>query len=361
MADSIKGRIVFLDYMRVFAFVSVLIGHKFEAEITTMLSASSDQALLRVIATFLYNICYGGAAGVIVFFITSGYIITHVLQSESPVEFFIKRIFRIYPLYIAAVVMEALSYYALTGSIETSLRVWIPRILLIGDFFETPHALGGVEWTLRVEIMFYLFMTILKATGILNKTTWLPLVVLTATLALYALPQIPGPTIWINGYFTLYAPFLFIGVCIYLMQTQKASAYLCVAAIIIIAAFFVKTLPVFHPTWSTFNFAIPAICIFVGAWALRSVLPDSGALRLLSSMTYSIYLFHNWLWGFILVAVEKFGSSHISVKAQTLIILFFACYMAHRAIELNAIKLGKRLTVYFSQTNKNRLNTSQAL
>ena len=99
MSENTNERIVFLDYMRVFAFISVLIGHKFEPEMTAMLSASADHALLNTVTTFLYNICYGGAAGVIVFFITSGYIITHVLQTESSPDFLIKRLFRIYPLY----------------------------------------------------------------------------------------------------------------------------------------------------------------------------------------------------------------------------------------------------------------------
>ncbi|NWB97474.1 acyltransferase [Pseudomonas gingeri] len=353
-------RIVFLDYMRVFAFLSVLIGHKFEPEITAMLSASTDNALLHTIANFFYNICYGGAAGVIVFFITSGYIITHVLQTESSPDFLIKRLFRIYPLYITALIIEAFSYYLLTGIIETSPKIWIPRVLLIGDFFKTPYALGSVEWTLRIELMFYLFMALLKATGVLGKTTWMPLILLTATLALHALPQFPAADQWLHGYFNLYAPFLFIGVCIYLLQTKKASAYLCLSVIVIIAAFFIKKLAILHPTWSTFNFAIPAILIFTSAWLGRKHLPDSRILRLLSNMTYSVYLFHNWLWSYIINLLKKHEIDYLPMKLQGVIILFFACYLAHKTIELNAIKAGKSLTVYFKSKKACPAETSQA-
>ncbi|NWD77520.1 acyltransferase [Pseudomonas gingeri] len=360
MSANANERIVFLDYMRVFAFISVLIGHKFEPEMAAMLSASTDNAVLHTIANFLYNICYGGAAGVIVFFITSGYIITHVLQTESPSDFLIKRFFRIYPLYIAAVIIEALTYYPLTGTIETSLKVLIPRTLLIGDFFDTPYALGGVEWTLRIELMFYLFMTLLKATGILGRTTWLPLVLLAATLTLYALPQIPAADQWLHGYFTLYAPFLFIGICLYLLQTKKSPAYLCLPVIIIITEFFIRELAILHPAWSVFNFAIPAILIFISAWLGRKHLPDSRALRLLSNMTYSIYLFHNWLWKIITKTLKTHEIDYLPVKLQALIVLFLVCYLAHKTIELNAIKAGKYLTVYFKKKKACPAETSQA-
>ena len=359
MSENTRDRIVFLDYMRVFAFISVLIGHKFEPEMAAMLSASADHALLNTIATFLYNICYGGAAGVIVFFITSGYIITHVLQTESSPDFLIKRLFRIYPLYIAAVIIEALTYYPFTGTIETSLKILIPRMLLIGDFFETPYALGGVEWTLRVELVFYLFMALLKATGILGRTTWLPLALLAVTLTLYALPEFPAADQWLHGYFTLYAPFLFIGICLYLLQTKKSPAYLCLPVIITITALFIKNLAILHPAWSVFNFAIPAVLIFISAWLGRKHLPDSRVLRLLSNMTYSIYLFHNWLWKIITKNLKIHEIDYLPVKIQALIVLFFVCYIAHKTIELKAIKAGRYLTVYFKKKKAYPVETSQ--
>lgn len=356
-----KGRIVFLDYMRVFAFVSVLAGHKFSEELTYILSFHADNVITHSLCSFIYNICYGGAAGVIVFFITSGYIITHVLRIESSLEFLIKRAFRIYPLYIAAVLMETVSNYAFSGYLETSIYVWIPRLLLIGDFFNTPLALSNVEWTLRIEIMFYVFMALLKCVGILEKTAWLPLVMLTSTLALYALPQIPGPEYWLHGYITLYTPFLFLGVCIYLLQAKIAPPILCIAAIIIITTFFVKKLAIFHPAWASINFAIPAVLIFMSALALNNKLPDGKLLRLLSSMTYSIYLFHNWGWNFIEIWTAKHGLELIPEKIQTLTILLVGCYITHRLIEINSIKHGKRISALVCRKFPSQIRSPEVL
>lgn len=67
-AKMSDGRIDFLDYMRVFAFVSVLIGHKFFSEISTMAADQSTHVTLRAILDFIVAASYGGAAGVVVFF-----------------------------------------------------------------------------------------------------------------------------------------------------------------------------------------------------------------------------------------------------------------------------------------------------
>ena len=147
MSQQLTGRIVFLDYMRVFAFVSVLIGHKLTPQLQAFIADGSQHATLRLFAELLYPLCMGGAAGVVVFFLTSGYIITHVLQIESPLEFMLKRFFRIYPLYMVAVILEWVMWHHLNGASFPPLTTLIPQLLLIGDFFQTPHTLAGVEWT----------------------------------------------------------------------------------------------------------------------------------------------------------------------------------------------------------------------
>ena len=107
------SRIVFLDYMRIFAFASVLIGHKFYKSLMAALSDPNiHTTLFKTLGEWLAPLCLGGAAGAVVFFLTSGYIITHVLRSEKPGEFLIKRFFRIYPLYVTAIIIEtAVNYY----------------------------------------------------------------------------------------------------------------------------------------------------------------------------------------------------------------------------------------------------------
>ena len=85
-----------------------------------------------------------------------------MLTNETAVIFIIRRVFRIYPIYIVAVFIQIM---ATNGGKFSELTILIPQILLIGDFFGTLYTLAGVEWTLRVEIIFYLFMVVIKASG----------------------------------------------------------------------------------------------------------------------------------------------------------------------------------------------------
>jgi hypothetical protein len=75
--------------------------------------------------------------------IISGFIIMHILQKEFTVEFIIKVYFRIYPLLIFVVILEFMMDYLAKGHLLPP--IWIPRLLLLGDFSDAPYALGGVE------------------------------------------------------------------------------------------------------------------------------------------------------------------------------------------------------------------------
>jgi peptidoglycan/LPS O-acetylase OafA/YrhL len=156
---------IFLDYLRVFAFISVLIGHKFYGDLAAYLQSFELSHTTMVLARMLFlNFFAMGGAGVIVFFMVSGYIILHVIQTEEVRPFLIKRFFRIYPLLILAILVE---YIFQSVNQESSLS-WLTRLgqmSLLGDFFQVPHALAGVEWTLRIEVSFYLLMALMKWIG----------------------------------------------------------------------------------------------------------------------------------------------------------------------------------------------------
>ena len=135
---SKEARIVFLDYLRIFAFSSVLIGHKFLLYFQDIATNGNVHASARLLASCLIPLFSEGGAGVVVFFLVSGYIITHVLQTERTLEFLVKRIFRIYPLYIVAVLLQYRSLSA--AGHPPDLSVLGAQLSLFGDFFR-PHQL----------------------------------------------------------------------------------------------------------------------------------------------------------------------------------------------------------------------------
>lgn len=341
MANRITDRVVFLDVMRIFAFISVLIAHKLY---DSLAFASTNEALhitVRYFAQAILPLCYGGGAGVVVFFLTSGYIITHVLQSESTPEFLLKRFFRIYPLFIVAVLMEGLFDHFLRGGVFPPLSVWVPRLLLIGDFFGTPLALGGVEWTLRLEIAFYIVMAVIKALGLFRCQKYLPIVFLIIATGVILLPAFPSAPNLPLAYQTIYSSFLLMGACVYLWETGNARKNLCIATFFILFGCFLYLLAKYQPNWKEFNYGFYAVVIFLIGWSLRYRIEDGPLIRLVSNMTFSVYLFHNWLWSYISSLVDYFGLVFIPAKVQILIVLLLVCFGLHKSVERYGLRAGK--------------------
>lgn len=351
MSELTKGRIVFLDYMRVFAFISVLIGHNFYDALDHVTSDPSIHITLRYIAEFLLPLCKGGAAGVFVFFLTSGYIITHVLQTEAPREFLLKRIFRIYPLYIFAVILEAAFSTWIDGQTLEPIKVLIPRILLIGDLFNTPYSLSGVEWTLRLEVAFYLMMSLVKVSGLINLSKTLTLTYLIIASGLYATTPFPMVVPWSFGYFNIYAPILLIGSIIYLAERDKSCRALALASIAAMMWMFFLQIAEIQPYWKESNYAIFALAIFLVAFALRYRMKDSASVRLASDLTYAIYLMHKWIWSYLAKVAGMLSLTGYFAQTAQLLMLIAICYLLHITIERFGISLGRSI-IRHSKTSR---------
>ena len=214
-------RLVFLDWLRIYAFTSVLAGHKFHEPVAR--AAQAETPWLRWPARLLWPFIEGGGVGVVVFFLISGYIITQVLQRESAPEFLLKRAFRIYPLYLVAVGIEFLILRSHGQGV--GWQTLLQQMLLVGDFFGTPYALAGVEWTLRLEILFYLLMAGLRTLGLTRMDRAGPLAI-TYVLLIAAL-QFGGPlashTAWTRGYLSLFMPFLLLGSMLWLYEKDAVN------------------------------------------------------------------------------------------------------------------------------------------
>lgn len=341
MKAHIKGRIDFLDYMRVFAFLSVLIGHTFLSSILAFSMSAENHITLRTFASLIYSVCYGGAAGVVVFFFTSGYIITYVLQSEPTKEFVIKRIFRIYPLYIFAVIIETALQHFHDGTALPPLTTLAAKFLLIGDFTETPYSLNGVEWTLRIEIMFYAFMAILKYIGMFKHIKFLPYVFIACTIYLYVSAPFPNWVEWSSGYMNLYGPFLFVGSLILLIEKNLSNRTICITSIVLIFLLFYLRTAEANPGLKETNHAIIALSIFLAGWIYKSKIHANRTIKLLSEMTFSVYLFHSWLIRYIREPVEAVISTPLISEALSFAILFLWCYLTCKLIENRGVLLGR--------------------
>lgn len=350
--NILSGRIIFLDYLRIFAFLSVLVAHKYYDILAMAANDINLHVTLRTIAQAEIPFFEAGGAGVVVFFLVSGYIITSVALKESAAIFCIRRFFRIYPLFIFAVLLEILLAHTIEGKPYPPLSTIIPRITLTGDFFGTPYALGSVEWTLRIEIYFYLVIAVLLKVGAFNKTYTLPYIFMGVIIALqyfgpYAMSY--GST---NGYISLFMPFLFVGSCIFLYEKNLANKWTLATVIFYAWYSYLSTLPYINATLYNSHFLTLAISIFFFAWFFRSKLSSSAWITYLSELTYSIYIFHNWLWKYIADFVSQLQLSYIFSQAIILLTLFLFCSTVHHLVEKYFIEMGIKIVKKYTRRDE---------
>lgn len=321
--------------------MSVLIGHKFYGHLSNIANDQNIHITLREFAKFVMPFCLGGATGVIVFFLVSGYIITQVLTKESTSSFIIKRIFRIYPLYIFAVLLEIILGHIVHGIPMPSIKTLIPQLTLTGDFFATPYTLAGVEWTLRIEILFYLLMVLLKTkVWRRDNARSLPALFFLITVLLQAFGPFATHSGWSNGYITLYMPFLFMGSIVFLLEKQLIHRNFGIFCMLYIGLSYLVLLPKINPSFSNSHAMIIACSLFAATWVLKNKFTSSFFIIFASDLTYAVYLFHNWLWGYIELLIKNFHTDNTFLLTEITFMLFAFCYFAHITVEKTGIKMG---------------------
>jgi peptidoglycan/LPS O-acetylase OafA/YrhL len=281
--------------------------------------------------------CFGGGFGVVLFFCVSGYIIRYVLETENSRDFLIKRIFRIYPLYWVAVLI---CYYLTPDASGKTVSILLIQLSLFGDLFNAPHALNGVEWTLRIEILFYILLGISKSVGLLNsKNIHLTIVLFIISLIVFILPAWPTAKIWSHGYVSIYFPFLLIGV--YFREFEKRHISMSLLFVLILSTFcmYCYSIHFVQPNWINARFSVLGVLIFSLLYWNRSKVILPAGLSLLSELTYGLYLFHNWLFDYFCKIFQKSDF----IKTTSLFALTLFCYALHRLIEKPGILIGQAI------------------
>ncbi len=151
-----------LDVLRFFAFFGVFIFHAAPRNPEFYAAAGYPSWL----STFLISTFGAGAYGVDLFFALSAYLITSLLLRERSATgevdlrgFYIRRILRIWPLYLGFVAFAAIAARLLPGQ-ELPLRYVAGYTLLAGNwiyvFYGLPASFAIPLWTVSIEEQFYL-------------------------------------------------------------------------------------------------------------------------------------------------------------------------------------------------------------
>lgn len=137
---------------------------------------------------FGMGLLYGGNTGVTLFFLLSGFLLTRPFIAGVPRHFGIflaRRALRILPMYYLAVLIGAL--------INNQWLVALKSMFFYGIELNTLWPMGGVWWSLVVEIQFYLLLPLLVWLADRPRWRWLLLPLLIAAVLTYLRIRSAGP------------------------------------------------------------------------------------------------------------------------------------------------------------------------
>jgi peptidoglycan/LPS O-acetylase OafA/YrhL len=134
-----------------------------------------------------------GKSGVFLFFVLSSFLLTlpfiqkgtDAARQEFLLNYFVRRFFRIYPLYILYLLMALATTLTLSKVLGQSEAVGIPFSLSFDDFVRQLMLMKGlgVTWSILVEFRYYFVLPILALTfSVILKNKLLPSAILTLIL-----------------------------------------------------------------------------------------------------------------------------------------------------------------------------------
>ena len=286
----------------------------------------------------------------VLFFLVSEYVITLSAQSKNPTRFLLSRVLRIYPLYV----LSLISFWIYQSLNQIELPKWrdmVGSLTLMGDLIGSPNQLNGVEWTLRIEILFYaiawgvIVVSRAKSDKGLSRMLSMPRFLIVALLLLFNAPTFPEGGF--NGYGTIFLPVFIAGVSFALFDLKSISLY---THLVILSLSYWTTIlnqSRIRPDLLVYGpYILIPFAIFTLLYLSRRYFYNTRPLTFMASLTYSTYLFHNWLFDPIYNVVPKIDLNLFSlIKIDTVIalsIFFSLMYVLFKYIESPFIAFGKK-------------------
>ncbi|MFD9736380.1 acyltransferase family protein [Umezawaea sp. NPDC059074] len=292
-----------------------------------------------------------GNFGVVLFFLVSGFIVTHTGVAERPGQYVVKRLLRIYPMLAAAVLLSAglfeVGLHPLTTGDPATITptILLTNASLVNYLLRPRVVLVDVAWSLVVEILFYALL--LVALPLLRRTAW-PVVlgelaVVAAVLASAPLGLVPLRVVENVGYL----PALLLGQIAWAVSSKRIPLW--------------TGLPLAALAWGEYAWAgLPGLgrqatvyrydldlalglVVFLAALAAERTLRPTAWFGYLADRSYSLYLLHGLLAVVVLNALYPVVGYPVALAAG-LAVTMLGVEVVHRYVERPSMRLARRLT-----------------
>jgi peptidoglycan/LPS O-acetylase OafA/YrhL len=334
------ARIAFLDTLRFIAAASVVVQHSFDRG--------------HGPATDLVALVSPGVFGVVLFFIISGFVIPLTAEKGFKLgKFAIRRIFRIYPLVLFALLAAAAAgNFAdlpdFRNGESRDIGMWLANLLLVQDYFGEPAVLG-VTWTLSLEFAWYgLFAVAMMCLG-RRFDRWLIIVAPLGMILLTILSLLIQHRFPLGRIGMIYIAIFGCRIYRYFANEITLRRLLIDGGVFWLTTTLsnIVSFGYFrHPNITLWEAVIPwtmapalflAVCTVPYLRQLR--LLNGGVLANLGAVSYSTYLLHP----FALSLANKYASPGGAFAVGAVGTLLFSL-IGYRCVELPGQAIGRRLT-----------------
>ncbi|MFZ6720087.1 acyltransferase family protein [Undibacterium sp. Ji49W] len=373
-----NNKILFANQLRGVAAFLVLISHWFGVywgmrEAVSYYTASPVHGGVNPFAYELvsFNPNFGlGPFGVSIFFLISGFVIPISLEKNSVPNFLIMRLFRIFPTYWISLCVGLLFVYGSSQfwgqALYWNAKLLVTNMLLINDLFLLP-SVDLVNWTLAVELKFYLVVACLSPA--IRQGKVLPLFIFSASIlilnwCLNSTLCAVAPTDFVSVFRMLasefvYVQFMLVGLFFYYAYQQKISNKKFILYVFL-------QLTLFSLTWlnSSIRDQFPVVtliylygfALFSLAYFFRKKFRQSTVINLLADISFPLYLVHS-LAGYVMIKIlMSYGCSfYVSVFLAASVVGIIA-YAIHRCVEMPTNSVGKTISKF--RTSRIKVNKS---
>lgn len=353
------GRFVFLDLLRAIAVCVVvyshLVGIFLHQHHDTSTLASAVQGFVAHPLGLALQL---GRFGVVLFFLVSGFVVTHTGFAESPRQYAVKRFLRIYPMLVVSVLLAGTLFTVGLHPVTTGQLAIVSPLTLLTNATLLNHLIApldlliDVSWTLVIELLFYVIL--LAALPLLRRRVW---PVIGGELALVALvmatAHVGGSSYFLLAQNLSYVPALLIGQCVWAVWSRRLPWWAGVGFGVVAAGEYVwAAVPGFgrNDLSLDLNLAIGFVVFVVALLAERRLRPVR-LVRFLADRSYSLYLLHG-LVGYAVMNVVYPVAGFPLALAAGVVTTFLFVEAGFRWVERPGMRLARRLARRWSPAGR---------
>lgn len=318
-------RIEGLDFFRGISAVFILLYHY-----TTRYNLSFG----HIKQPYYFNVKYGYMA-VAVFFILSGFLMYLKIDNEKPKKFAIKRIIRLYPAFITAMILTTVVMIISGDEFKSkvcNIKEWILNLTMLPELFRQ-KPVDGVYWTLQIEIIFYAIIWLIILMRKQDKIKivsliWISISVIVNVLIIQT-DNLILKAIRIFG-ITQYCQLFITGIimcCFYKNENSKINYLVLVLCLL-------NQLISLGLEYTIFLLLFDIVFYFI---VIRKIIVykfiNNKFILKISEISYPLYLTHQFIGFAIINKIEKLGLTNEIYIIIPIITAVFIAFIIHKYIE----------------------------